>query len=989
MRPSVLVSVLGPLQVRVDGRDRELRSPAQRRLLVALVLSAGRTVSLDALTDALWGDEAPASARNSLQSQVARLRAVVGSDAIVTRPPGYALAPEVAVDAHEVERVVQQARPRLGSEPGAVLEDLRWALSAWRGEAYAEHRDDLAAPEAVRLDALRVEAQLLAARASLACDLADDALDTLQRLHADHPSRDDVVAMLAAALGSVGRAPDGLALLRSHRAWLAEHLGLDPGPRALSTERRLLADDREPAATGRSPVGPPPLLGRSVGRDTELRAIVEAVELTPLVTLVGTGGVGKTHLAAACSAHVQDAGDGQVAWVELSAVGRGADVADAVADALGAPSVERTPTATATSLARFPGLVVLDNCEHVLDAVTQLVAASTRVPGRRVRLLATSRERLDLPGERVVRIAPLPVPPPEDARADDPAIALLQDRLVGAGAVPLDVEEAAAVVAAVDGLPLALELAAARIASLSAADVLDRRDRHLDVLRGTDRRTSRHRSLREVIRWSHELLTDRERLLFRRLSVFAASFGLADVEAVCVGGPIDVVEAADGLARLVDRSLVAATPEGRYRLLEPLRRFAAEQLELSPDLAPTQARHRSLCLALARRADDELLTHREAGALEAFERALPDLRLVHGRALADGDLTAVASLAGGLYRAAYLRAQGDVLRWGERLAEPDAHEVDAPLRLRAIAAAVPAAVWRNRTERARELAALLEPALASGTLDAWSEATVVESVADLALMDGALPRAATAYLRGVRLGEELGHVGLAAYARAGLALVHAYAGDTTEARREAERALTDATSAGSDTARALAAYAVGEARADEDPPAALAAYAESAAAARRVHARFLEGIALTAEVASLGRHGPPDEALARTHGAIRLWHDAGADGMATTTLRNLVVLLARVGADEAALVLDAGLARLATSTSYGDEARRHRLAVDAAASRLPTERIVASRTEGERLADLAALVAFALEVTASPRREGTSTSATTATQASRKLPAAP
>jgi predicted ATPase/DNA-binding SARP family transcriptional activator len=978
MRPSVQVSVLGPLEVRVDGRDRRLPSPAQRRLLTALVLAEGRTVSLDALTQAVWGSEPPASARNSLQSQVARLRAIVGTQAIVTRPPGYALHPEVGVDAAEVGPELRAARSQLGSDPRAAVARLYALLGRWRGAAYAEHRDELATGAAQQLDDLRTEARLLLASGLLASGRADDALHELRALHAEDPARDDVVAVLATTLGTAGRTPDGLALLRSHRSWLADELGLDPGPRALAAEQRLLAADpsggrgpvpADPAPLDAAPLDPPrrvpppaTVLGPTLGRTEERRTIVAALDTSWLVTLVGTGGVGKTHLARLCGAEVAAAADAPLAWVELSAVHRDEDVADAVADALGAPAVERTATAIATMLARFPGLVVLDNCEHVLGAVAELVELAAGQAGRRSTLLATSRQRLEVPGERVVRLAPLPVPSASDASGDDPAVALLQDRVVAAGGTPLHLEDAAAIVAAVDGLPLAIELAAARVVSLSAADVLTRLAQHLDVLGGSERRTPRHRSVRDVISWSYELLAADEQRLFQRLSVFAAGFALHDAEAVCSDDDVTPAQVTDGVARLVERSLLVATGHGRYRFLQPVRLFAAEQLAASPDHIATLARHTTWCLEVAARADRDLLTIAEREAIAAFDRSLPDLRVAHARASAGGDLDTVARLAARLYRVAYLRAQGDVLGWGDRLAASD-REVDGPDWDRAVAAAVPAAVWRNRHDRARELAALLEPALASGELDPHTESTVVEAVADLALMEGELPRAVAAYERGVALGQQLEHPGLVSYARAGLALAHAYGGATAVARREAARALDEATTAGIDSARALAAYAVGEARADEDPPAAFAAYAESVAAARRVGARFLEGIARTAEVALLGRHGPPDEALARTHDALRLWHDAGADGMATTTLRNLVVLLARVGADEAALVVDAALARSATSPSYGDEARRHRLAVDAVRGRLPSERVQACTREGESLADLTALVGFALEAT--------------------------
>lgn len=977
LAPHILV--LGPLEVRQGAQLRVISSPLQRRLLTALTIAAGATLSSEQLIDRLWGQEPPPAARNSLQSHVARLRATLGGSAIVTRPPGYALdTSAVTVDAVEFERAVAAARGRLPDAPAEAVAVLAEALGAWRGAAHAEFVADLARDEALRLENLRVDARSLLAEAQARTGDHPAAIDTLLRLLGDHPLREDVALATARALGSFDRVTQALDLLRSYRSRLGDELGLDPGAAIAELEQQLLRGEHTGvpgtvlAPTNGQPAGdggwlasrvtstPPPHAGTpTLGRRDDLVAIARAFARARLVTLVGPGGVGKTRLATVAASEDRTGSDGAVAWVDLATVTDAADVPPLIIDALGLAVPDRASARSAAmALARAPGIVVLDNCEHLLDVVVTIVEGALSLDGPS-RLLATSRERLDVAGEQVVLVEPLPVPDPAAASDRDPAVQLFQDRLAATGRAVVTAAEAARVVAAVDGLPLAIELAAARAATLRIDDLLDRLHQHLDVLAGSSRRHGeRHRSLSNVIGWSHDLLTDREARVLRRASVFASSFRLADAERICAGTDLSPADVVDAVARLVEASLIARVSSGRYRLLAPIRLFAAAQLARSADADATVARHRAVILELVARADADLTGPDEAATIAELEAALPDLRAVHARAVADGDLATVARMVGGLHRFAYAQARGDILAWGDTLVGARAADVD-PLQLaRAIAASVPAATWDERFDEARRRAERYADHFLDDAIDPWVAVTFAEATGDMHMLLGELDRAVEVYERGVGFARRTGSAGITAYMVAGLSIVTTFAGDSRTGARLALEA--GELGVGVPTATSLAAYALGEALSEEDPDRALEAFETAVSSASAVGARFFEAIARTADVALRGRHGDPGEALSRYRSALHIWRHSSADGMALTTLRNLVVLLARTGADGDALALHTALERLAAHDSYGSEADRLRTALGAVAQRLSRTQRDAAEAAASSITSVAGAIAFGL-----------------------------
>ena len=981
MNPAVQVRVLGPLEVHRAGRPCPIGSPLQRRLLTALAIAAGAPVAIERLIDQLWEDAPPPAARNSLQSHVARLRGLIGGDTILTRPPGYALDLErVTIDAVDFELAVARARSQLAENPAAAALTLRASLSEWRGVAHAGFAEDLARGESLRLENLRIDARGLLAEAYLLAGDGPAALETLTRLQGDVPLREDVTLAAAGALHAVERTNEALELLRTHRSLVNDELGLDPGPAVTDLENRLLRGepapdlDRTDVVRGRSrplanrtELAPseatrPPYLGTAtLGRHEEQQHVSRALAATRLVTLVGPGGVGKTRLATVVAQQGSRTSELGVAWVDLATATDPADVAPLVIECLGLTSPDRAAADTAaTALARFQGLAVLDNCEHVLDRVAEIVQLALASDDG-TRILATSRERLDVAGEQVVHVPPFQVPYPRSASDEDPAVRLFQERLTDTGGDAATAAQAAEVAAAVDGLPLAIELAAARAATVPIEELLARLDRHVGLLSGSRRRHGeRHRTLANVISWSYDLLSDRDRAVFRRASVFASSFRLADAERVCAGEGLSSSDVVDAVARLVETSMLTRVGAGRYRLLEPLRWFGRERMGEGREAQATSTRHRALVLALTDRADAELTGPGEVAVISELEEALPDLRAVHGRAVSEGDLATVARMTGRLHRFAYAQGRGDVLAWGGHLVEGDAADLDQDERLRAIAASVPAAVWHDDIDEAVRRTRLYVDRLDDRAADPWSRVTLAETLADLHMARGELAAAVAVYERGVELARRCEHIGLTSYMVSGLSIAVGFHGDRSRATLLAREASELARTAGAPTAASLAAYALGEALFEVDPDQALEAFETAVTTASRARAPFFEAIARTADVALRGRYGDPAEAFVRYRAALGIWSETGADGMAITTLRNLVVLLSRTGADTDALTLYTASERLASRPSYGPEAERLRTAVTSVRRRLSTTEREQAEQRAAAVTDVAEVIGFGL-----------------------------
>ncbi|MFI6265448.1 BTAD domain-containing putative transcriptional regulator [Micromonospora sp. NPDC051006] len=653
--------ILGATEVcSADGHRLAVGGPRLRALLVLLLLDAGRMVPRERLIDGLYGGEPPAGVANALQSQVSRLRQVLSTgpvDPVEFHPAGYRLAVDPEdVDAHRFNRLADAGRAALAAgEPRHAAELLREALALWRGEPLADVADApfAAAPAARLMDRRlaavedRIEAELLltVAEPGAAGD-AQPLVTELRELVAAHPLRERLHGQLMRALHGDGRRAEALAVFAELRRVLADELGTDPSAELVALHTTLLRDEVDPRAAATPPRLPPlpHQLTSFVGRVDELRRLGALLGEARLVTLHGPGGAGKTRLAIeAAERH-----GGEVCLVELAAVPAGAAVAPAVLAALdlrdGAlrrPGGPRDGTdRLVMALADRRLLLVLDNCEHVVADAARLTARLLgAAPGLRV--LATSREPLGVTGEVLCPLLGLPVPPeavpPEQARGYA-SVRLFADR---AGDVAPGFTVDSGTVAAVlricrtlDGLPLAIELAAARLRALPVGEVAARLDDRFRLLnRGSRIAEPRHQTLRAVVRWSWDLLDEPERRLTRRLGVFAGNPDLAAVERVCAPLGADVL---DVLTSLAEKSLVDAA-DGRFRMLETVRAFAVGELAGAGEADRLRRAHAAYFLDLARAGDRGLRGASQLEWLRRLDADRDDLHAALRRAAADGD----------------------------------------------------------------------------------------------------------------------------------------------------------------------------------------------------------------------------------------------------------------------------------------------------------------------------------------------------------------
>ncbi|MEV6155608.1 BTAD domain-containing putative transcriptional regulator [Nonomuraea sp. NPDC052129] len=633
--------LLGPFETRADdGRPIEIPGTKLRALLARLALEAGRVVPVEVLIAAIWGDEPPAGSANALQALVSRTRRLVGAATIESQPPGYRLAIEPAeVDVTRFERLVS----------AGDLAALRAAESLWRGPAFAEFADlPFAAHEGVRLAELR----LSAAEQRLELELAEgtDVLAELRPLAAAHPLRERLQGLLMRALYAAGRQADALDAYERTRCTLADELGVDPSAELAEVHLSLLRHDPQHHPRRRTRrTNLRAQVTSFVGREEELAQLAKALEAARLVTVVGPGGAGKTRLATEVAQRSAELAPDGVWLVELAAVTEPLDVAHAVLTAIGARDsgwfepapADGTPARgiaardapardvmdrLAEALDRLSEeldgrrvLLVLDNCEHVVSAVAHL---ADRLLGAcpDLRVLATSRESMAIAGESLYPIPPLewPAAAVRDPQSY-PAVRLFVERaaLVRPGFV-LNEDNTGTVVeicGRLDGMPMAIELAAARMRALSVEQIAAKLDDRFRLLSSGSRTAlPRHQTLQAVVDWSWDLLSGRERELAMLLAAFPGGATLDALEAVSVhtadgtleeaSGP-DAADVLDVLTALVDKSLVEPSGE-RYRMQETVRSYGMARLTEAGQDRAVRDRHARHFLRLAETADPEL-----------------------------------------------------------------------------------------------------------------------------------------------------------------------------------------------------------------------------------------------------------------------------------------------------------------------------------------------------------------------------------------------
>ena len=777
-RGGIELGLLGPLAAWRDGAELQLGGTKQRAVLAVLAVERGRTVSTDSLIEALWPDRPPGRPQTAIQGYVSQLRKVLGPAAIATDASGYRLdfGPD-QLDSAEFERRLAAA-PKLA--PAERAAELAALLELWRGPALADFAyDRWAQGEIARLEELRLVAVEARLDADLECGLSAELVGELEAFVREQPLREHPRGQLMLALYRAGRQAEALAAYAAAREALVDGLGIDPGPELQALHRAILNQEEElarivpPAPTLRLPVPPTPLLGREADRAQLIRLFVD--ERARLVTLTGPGGIGKTRLSIDAAGELVAAFPDGVWFVELAALRQPEHVLPAIAATLDATG------ALSEHVGSRRLLLVLDNFEQVIEAARSVAELLGRCANLSV--LVTSRERLHLTGEIEFALQPL-----------SPAVAaeLFVDR---AGRLGVDIDaradSVAELCARLDGLPLAVELAAARTKLFTVDDLLARIGTQLELLSsGPHDAPERHRTLVATIEWSHALLSDAERDLFEGLAVFAGAFDLADVEAVLSAD-------LETLAALVDKSLVArrAGEPGRFGMLATVREFALGRLDQRGNAGDVKRRHAQHILAEVARADELLAGPEQAAALAEIARRHDDIRAALDWAEAAEDAERVLGLVSASGWFWYVR--GHLTEGRERLeralamrqADTPALRATACMRAGSIADAqvdLPAAerFYREALE------------IRAGLGDRAGTFGPLNNLGNLALQAGDYVAARTSHQKGLELARELGESEAIGSALHNLALVHLVEEDPGSAVPLLEESLTHARAVG-------------------------------------------------------------------------------------------------------------------------------------------------------------------------------------------------
>ena len=960
--------VLGEVDVVVNGEAHQIGSRNQRLVLSALLAHPNAVVTTSALVAALWDDEPPASATSTLRTYVSRLRRLVGAD-LAADATGYRLRVDTSdIDATLFEQRLDEAA---SATPADALGLFDAALATWRGPAFGDHADiPLILGAAARLEELRVSALEQRVAVLSESGSATKAVADATALVADHPHREGLWITLIDALVTVDRSAEATRAAARARAALAV-AGLEPGPALRHAEARALGINPPPNAAGTTatdharsgqprtgtvdgPAGTP--MTRSgrpssfVGRERQLVELTELLVAAPVVTLVGPGGVGKTRLAIELAAMVAPRHRLGARMIELGTLTDPDEVAAVVASGLGL-TIDRTSIEHAlVSAGDLDMVAVIDNAEHVAAAaahVVELLASG----GGSIRVVVTSRERLAVDGEHVRAVRPLAA----DATSS-PAQTLLRDRAGAAGAA-LDDHDDEAITRAVrrlDGLPLAIEMAAAQLTSCSLTELLATLDERLDELNTPSTRVpARHQSLGALIDWSLDELDHPDATLLHHLTVFAGSFGADDIAGVLGADSVTATR------RLVDRSLVAATiASGRtsFRVLHVMRERIHHRL--GPVADDMRAAHAHWYLSKARSAGVALMSSHESAGRDTLNEIIDELRAVH-RWSSERDRPMALALSATILPFAHSSLNDEVLSWADRLLphRPGDDRDDAAIVIASSATRLLRhGELTDGAELARQAIALAEHA--EGRLAA------LETLADATLDEGLLDESDAAFQALLDEGRRAGNAWYASSGATGVLLVAAYAGRAPTRR-------IDPASFGSEaplSAQAWLAYGHAELLATTDPARAEALYRDALSLARSAANRYIEGVSLASLAALQGKTGQI-AALGTFRAAIEHWLDAADHTHQITTLRNLAVLFRALDLPTETARLLGGLNARNIAT-YGSELADLETIEQWLVETLPPEALSAALADGDRLsmADLARWALATIDQHTSPTR---------------------
>ncbi len=901
--------ILGDVEALADGQRLDIGAARQRCVLVALLIDVNRLVPTDQLIDRIWSDELPHKARNSLAGYLSRLRQAVARDGveIARQPGGYVLTTDpLSIDLHCFRELTRKARAATDPVEADGLFDK--ALAMWRGIPFASLDTPWMNDVRTALEAERLAVVLDGNDAGLRVGRHGELLPQLAAMAPYHPLDERLAGQLMLAQFRCGRQADALETFRAMRERLVEELGTDPGPALRQIHQQILDGDpghhvRPPAprvtsTTTRPRGGVPRRVTSFVAREDDITRVAGALAESPLVTLMGVGGVGKTRLALEVAGRLEGQFDDGACFCELAPLEDGSAVGHAVAAALRLQQQQGLGIeATVIEFLRTHRLLlVVDNCEHVLPAAARLVDQVVRQCPH-VAVLATSREALGVEGERISPVSPLPVEDAttlfaERAKAGRPDFDLRHEPV---GAV-------AEICRRLDGLPLAIELAAARMRAMTSLDVARRLD-GLRLLSGGARDASpRQQSLVATIDWSYRLLTDAEQALFMRLSVFAGGFDLEAAHSVCGADDDTEDDTLELLTGLLDKSMVkmrAGTDRSRYLLLETLRAYGRDRLREHGLSDALMSRHAQYFAELAERA--AIGMH---GADEGawVDRMLPDydnLRVAFEHVIAAGDIDTALRLVTSLPEFVHLRIGYESSGWAERTVE--LAQGDHPLYAAAVGFAARGAWNRGEFDRARMLASL-----ADGRVPARGNGRVAypgDVLADLALYEGDAQAALAHYhaemTRARADDDPIRLVWTLFY----VAICHAALRTPEAGIAAAEEAVAVSDTMDNPTARSMGRYALGLVLKKSTPDRALALFDEAAAMAASVQNFWWHGIALMEAAATRAVHGETASAANALIDVIDHWDRVGDWSQQWLNLRYVTRFLARVGADYEALAL--------------------------------------------------------------------------------------
>ena len=903
-----VLRLLGQLELVIDGSRVDLGGPNQRALLAYFVLRDQQPIAIATIVDAVWGGGAPNGAVRSLRTYVSNLRRLLGPTVEIRGEQGMYVSTRRTLETDiDLFRSYVAAASQF-DEPSMVASSLASALALWRGPVLADVDRPWVLDESAILDSQRVNVVARWAEATIPGGEPQGVIAPVETLVADAPHDERLAGILMRALYKSGRQADALAVYRRLRNTLAEELGVEPGPELRNLEEQILVHEVAPDGNDLSRVFPAPT-SELVGRSAEIGDLMERIEQVRLLTLTGPGGVGKTRLALEVGRQILEDGVCPVFFADLSAVPDESAVNAVLASSVGVQTQhDAGPLSSLIEyLAPRSAVLIVDNCEHVSDAAARAVASLVRGCPK-LKVIATGRSPLFVDGEFDWHTPSLALPDRSGTSSKEllqwPAIELLLLRAPSTFVLTdANAGDVVDLCRSLDGLPLALEIAASRLGSMTPAEIVTTLAKRAPIARTSATDDPRHATLEAIVGWSYELLSQQPRELLARLGVMSGRFLLEDVLAVC---PPEVQsgDAVRGdLSTLVDQSLVMAETSGtrtRYRLLETIRRFAVGQL--GSDEPVVRDRHAHHFARLAEVEAVRLLTAEERVAIERMFSAHDNLRGAFRWAMDNGDLECASRIVVSLPDGGYWRSRNELVDWSRSVWMK---MTPTDNRWRAVSGTAARGAWME-THFDDAVMFAREAVDADGPIPSMC-GYPEDVLADIALYRGDAKTALLHYSGVVEAAREAGDPTREAWATYYVSVTNAVLGRSQEAAVAAVQALAVARRTGTPTSLAFSLYANGLAVKHRNPEEAIAMFEEAVKMADSVRNEWVSGIAQM-ELASVhAAHGDIGTGFRCFARVVDHWFRAADDTQLRHTWRYMTRALADVGLHDDAAILAGAL----------------------------------------------------------------------------------